>query len=377
MKKIFKTIISALFTSTFGLIFANDFSLWLSPECSLSGGSFTQSVKDNRDKIISSKDFDENLISHLGLNGGFSWRFISIQSELDWAIPKNCGNLEYQRFSGGNLNILNEERNYDAKASAENISLDTKLQFEIPIIREWLSLQPFLGFRYSYARYEGSFTSGYKGVSDKYDIRLSAYGDKYAWEQNTAPISEGKDIWLIRELYDFKFGTVIHGVLFGRGFVDFEAELSPVTLINNKEYNGIDTYYLDLMKGFFKNWTLGAGTGLYLGSKKEFEIGIKVKYNILNAINGQSYHSMNENSGFEEEKEGSYTYTDAVSGTTYTENYYGAYGWTESKKWQLTIYGKYIFTFGPTHTPKSRPAREKKEKAPKVRKGKVQVKVYE
>ena len=50
--------------------------------------------------------------------------------------------------------------------------------------------------------------------------------------------------------------------------------------------------------------------------------------------------------------------------------------WPEAKNWQVGIYGKYRFTFGPTHTPRARAAREKKEKAPKVRDGKVNVKVY-
>ena len=35
-----------------------------------------------------------------------------------------------------------------------------------------------------------------------------------------------------------------------------------------------------------------------------------------------------------------------------------------------------VWAFGPTHTPRARAAREKKEKAPKVRDGKVNVKVY-
>ena len=64
------------------------------------------------------------------------------------------------------------------------------------------------------------------------------------------------------------------------------------------------------------------------------------------------------------------------SGRTNSETFYGSYGWTEAKNWQVGIYGKYRFTFGPTHTPRARAAREKKEKAPKVRDGKVNVKVY-
>lgn len=376
MKKLIKIVVLSMLASSFGVAFANDFSVWVAPEYTLKNGSFSQTVKDNRDKVISSKDFDEAFISHIGIDGGFAWRFLSIQSELDWGIPKGCGNIHYERFSGVNMDILTEQREYDAKFSAENISVDTKVQGDIPVIRGWLNIQPYLGFKYSFAKYEGNFLNGRKGYSDKYDMRLSAYGDKYAWEQNTTEINDGRDIWLKREVYDIKLGTIVHGVLFDRAFVDLEASVSPFTFINSKEYNGIQAYYLDRMNGFFKNWTIGAGTGVYLGKQKEFEIGLKFKYNILNSISGKSYKSSSENSGFEREKEGVYTHTDATTGNSYTETLYGAYGWTESKSWQLSIYGKYTFTFGPTHTPRARVAREKKEKAPKVRDGKVNVKVY-
>ena len=358
-----------------GALFANDFNVWVSPEYNLSNGDFSQTTKDNRDRIITSQEFEDKFISKIGLGAGFGWRFISLEGKFGWSIPKSVGNIIQDDYNTDNQDIIKAHKEFSNSLDAENCDIDTKLRFDIPVIRNWLNIQPYMGFKYNYSKYSGAFSSGHKGLNDTYDYRASKYSDKYAWNMFTTDITDGKDIWLKRELFDLSLGTTVHGTLFDRFFVDADFAVSPVTWLNNKEYNG-SRYYLDMMKGFFRRWSFGAAGGVYLGKQKEFEIGLNFRYNILNSISGQSYTSGSENSGFEKVKEGTFTSTNASSGRTSSETFYGSYGWTEAKNWQIGIFGKYRFTFGPTHTPRARAAREKKEKAPKVRDGKVNVKVY-
>ncbi len=112
----------------------------------------------------------------------------------------------------------------------------------------------------------------------------------------------------------------------------------------------------------------------------------------MNALKGDTYYSTDENSDYKKFPDGTVTYTESLEETvideenatkdlagniipdengiiptkniwkeySYTKNYSGIYAQTASQTWQLTIYGKYTFRFGPTHTPKAKPAREKK-----------------
>lgn len=376
----FKGLICAAVMFTTGAagsasLFANDFNVWISPEYSLSNGDFTQTTKDNCDRIITSQEFDDKFISKIGLGAGFGWRFISLEGKFGWSIPKSVGNIIQDDYNTDNQSIIKAHKEFSNSLEAENCDVDTKLRFDIPVIRNWLNIKPYLGFRYSYSKYSGGFTSGRKGLNDNYDYRASKYSDKYAYDMFTVDITDGKNIWFKRELYDLSLGTTVHGTLFDRFFVEADFAVSPVTWLNNKEYNGTN-YYLDIMKGFFRRWSFGAAGGVYLGKQKEFEIGLNFRYNILNSINGQSYYSASENSGYEKVKEGIVSSTDAATGTSSLQTFYGSYGWTEAKNWQIGIYGKYNFTFGPTHMPRARVEHEKKEKAPKIRNGKVKVKVY-
>ena len=195
--------------------------------------------------------------------------------------------------------------------------------------------------------------------------------------------TKSKDIWMKRELYDLKLGAMLHSDLFDRFFVDVDFATYPYSWSNIKRYSGSD-YTLDVLKGLFRRWSVGAGAGVYLGKNKNFEIGMNFKFLWMNALKGDVYHSLSENSGYEKYKDETVTRTESslnektgkYETTSYSEQKYGLESSVTQNVWQLSIYGKYTFTFGPTHTPRVREPKAKKEKAPKVRNGKVDVRQY-
>ena len=396
MKKILVCAVSVFFSFT-GL-FANDFNVWVAPEYKLYNSSFNHDSYNKKDILRVANSLDEEMLSYIGAEAGFGWRFISLQGNFDWGIPKSCGNIGVKKYNEEN-HFCEDLRNYNCSLDAQNFNLDTKLQFDIPVVPKWFNIRPYAGFSYYLKKYTGSFTDGRQDLSKNKSAAYLPY-DPYC------KISSAPDVWFKREMYDFKAGAVLHGEIFERAFIDFDFALSPFTMLNTKEYDG-SMYYLDMMKDFFRQWSLGAGAGVYLGKKKQFEVGLKFNYFILNKMQGDTYYSNEENSGFKKFPDGTVKHTEKVmvyepvldsdgkrikddsdpSGTgyktteawneySYDKNYSGIYAETSYNAWQLTIYGKYTFSFGPTHTPKAKPAREKKARAPKVRKGKVEVKQY-
>ena len=400
MKKIFKTFLCLSLLKFSPALLANDFSIWIAPEYKLYNSSFNHDSCNKEDALRVENHIDEELISYIGAEAGLSWRFISLQGNFDWGIPKSCGSLETKNYNVNN-GYLEDVRNYDASFDAANFNIDSKLQFDIPVIKNRVNVRPYAGFSYFLKKYNGDFQNGSQDFSKNAGAASSPYS-AYS-ELKSAP-----DIWFKREMYDIKVGSMVHGDFFDRAFVDLDFALSPFTWLNTKEFDG-STYYLDMMKGFFRQWSLGAGGGVYLGSKKQFEVGVKFKYYILNELTGDTYYSKDENSGFEKFPDGTITHTETVEreefkydelgnykkdengayitertwvSYSYDENYSGVYAKTSANAWQLTIYGKYTLSFGPTHTPKAKasPEKAKKQKKPKttrVKKGKVNVRVYE
>lgn len=361
-KKLLGICLVFLFSMGFSC-FANDFKVWIAPRYTLKNGGFKQDVMleaSGGDKIQTSQTFDEDFLSYIGLGAGFGWRFILLDCNFNWGIPKSMGTMTMNRYNYGNQDIIYEHDDFETSLDPQNFDFNSRLCFDIPIIQDWLNVRPFFAFSYTFAKESASFESGRRGYSENYDYRQEKHSDKYLWDMNTFAIENGKDVWFKRELYNFNLGAEIEGTFFNHFFLNVQAQIAPVTFLNSIYYNGTGTYYLDMYKSVFSfwYWSVGIGGGARFGKNNSFEAGINWLYNAMASRDGDSYQSTEEKSNYSK-------YTD------------GTYARTEYSSWQLTIYGKYTFTFGPTHTQKSRPAREKKEKTPKVRNGKVKVKTYD
>ena len=342
-------------------LFANDFSVWAGPKYTLKNGHFNQTVLSDaggKDKILTEHSFDENLLSYIGLETGFAWRFISLQADFDWGIPKAMGNMTEDKHHYDYQNVINSHKEFDTSLEAENFALDTALKFDIPVIQNWLNVKPFLAFSYSISKESASFTGGrmYAGDS-RNDYRPGSYSDKSGWEMSTQPIASAGNVWYKREMYNLRLGAEVEGTFFNHLFVNINGQAAPLTFLNSVYSNGTGAYYLDQFKTFFAWWSFGGGIGGRFGKDNCFEVGVKGQFSFMPSIRGTSFYSSEEKSGYKEYHDGTFAKTDFSN-------------------WQVGIYGKYTFTFGPTHTPRARPAREKKEKAPKIRDGKVNVKVY-
>lgn len=360
-RKISVLFVSAFLFSANFLLSANDFNIWIAPQYSLKNGRFNQTVMNKtggNDKIITEQTFDEKYLSFIGLESGFAWRFISLQAAFNWGIPKKMGNMTEDHHNVASQNIINRHKEFETEYDSENFAVDANLVFDIPVIQGWLDVKPYAGFSYSFSKENAIFQSGRQSAgSEYYDYRLEKHPDKYSWEMNTAAIENGQNVWFKRELINWKIGAAVEGTFFDHFYVNVMGEVAPFSFLNSIYYNGTGAYYLDKFKSNFKWWSVGAGLGGRFGKNNCFELGLNWKMSVLPELEGTSYQSKNEKSDYKE-------YTD------------GTFAKTDFSNWQIGIYGKYNFTFGPTHMPRARVEHEKKEKAPKIRNGKVKVKVY-
>lgn len=384
-----------IFTAVSGTnLFANDFNVWIAPEYKLSNSSFKHDSKNKNDLLRVANSVDEEMISYIGVEAGFGWRCVSLQGTFDWGIPKDCGSISVNKY-GEQSGKSEDSRYYTSSFDAQNFNIDSKLLFDIPVVRNWVSVRPYAGFSYGFKKINGKFSSGNQDFSGNSSATTMPYDTKTA-------ITSAPDVWFKREMYDLRVGTGVRGSFFERAFVDLDFALSPFTRLTTKEYDG-SLYYLDMMDGFFRNWNFGAGAGVYLGRQKNFEVGLRFNMNILNKMKSDTYYSTSENSGYQKFPDGSVTHRESVEvlepeldvngvpkknedGTVktttrwdvheYTQNFSGVFAESTATSWSLTLYGKYNFTFGPTHTPRARAVREKRAKKPRVRHGKVEARQY-
>ena len=156
-----------------------------------------------------------------------------------------------------------------------------------------------------------------------------------------------------RKLVDTSFDPNFH-------LADFNA--SPFFSINTVDHHyANETAAPSVTESYTPNRFHSNFAKMSFGGCLEYRIwqglsaGTSFYYTMIKSLTGEEYTS--------------------TTGSNYTDHS-GFYAETSQSYWKASLYAKYTFRFGPTHTPKVRPAREKKSKAPKVRKGKVDVIQY-
>jgi hypothetical protein len=356
MKKIKKWMIAGLLSAlSLSALNANDFFVSVAPLYSLENGHVNEYVYNKNDKTVSEFLWDRNALSYLGFNVQGGWRFINLDASCVWGIPKECGGMENSTWmSSYNPTLKNRYFEYENKLE-DYFDLDTRVKFDIPVIQGWFNIVPYAGFGLTrYTMYADNSWGG-QGVTENY-----AWNDQ---NNQARSYSKGKlhnEVRFTREIYDLFCGADLKGTLFDRVYVTLGANVSPFIWVNALQHNYVQNgrYYLDMIHGFFKSWNFEGSVEAKIW--QGLSAGAGFSYSILNLMTGDAYSSNYSDSGFEKNTDGSYC-------------------GTESSSWKITLFARYRFDFGPTHTPRvhePKEPRERKEKTPKVRNGKVDVRQY-
>ena len=353
--------ISLVGASLFAHISEKQFHVSIAPLYSLENGKIKEIVSyDSSGNKLSELEWDNSLNSNIGLAVDGGWRFINLQSELLFGIPKTSGSVESSTWGNSNFpGILTRQYKADNKLDS-NFKVNTRLLFDIPIV-SFFNLQPYAGFGYYLTKYSASDAKGRAAKKlSLVDSSFSLANIEKDYTNNVKEISaSGKVIDYTREIYDVYCGLAASFYLFDRMTLTADINVSPFIKINAKSHHyltdyQVNMYYLDIMKDFFQKWQFGGAADFKI--YKGLSAGLLFNLNLLSEIKGEDYKS-DSDSNFVKD----YAYISSSS----------------SYSWEASIYARYRLDFGPVYSPKSRPAREKKEKSPKIRKGKVKVKVYD
>ena len=353
MKKIKKWIIAGILSAlSLSAVNANDFFVSVAPLYSFENGNVNEYIYRSNDSKISEFLWDRKALSYLGFNVQGGWRFINLDASCVWGIPKASGGMENSSWDCSyNPFIKNKYFEYENKLE-DYFDLDTRVKFDIPVIRGWFNVRPYVGFGLTrYTMYADNSWGG-QGVSENY-----AWNDKNNQSRSYSKGQLHNDIRFTREIYDIFCGLDLRGTFFDRVTLDLGANVSPFIWINALQHNYLQNgrYYLDMMHGFFRSWNFEGTVEAKIW--QGLSAGVVVNYSLLNLVTGDAYSSDKSDSGFEKNTDGTYCGCEASS-------------------WKVTLFARYRFDFGPKYTPKVREPREKKARAPKVRKGKVEVRQY-
>ena len=345
----------------FARTYEKQFHASIAPIYSIENGKIKETVSyDPTGTKFSELEWDNTFNSNLGFSVDGGWRFINLQASCLWGIPKDSGSMEGN--SWGNTSFPGiKTRQYTADNKLDSsFKLNTRLMFDIPLV-SFFNLQPYAGFGYSITKYTASGSKGRaarKPALVDGSFSLANKTDDYT--NNVKDISGAGDVIdYTREIYDVFCGVAASFYLFDRVTLTADVNVSPFVRINAKDHHYLtdyqpDMYYLDIMQGAFQKWQFGAAADVKIFGG--LSAGLLCNFELLNEISGEDYKSALSDSNY-------------VKDRAYTSS-------TSSYNWEVGLYARYRFDFGPTHTPRVREPKAKKEKAPKVRNGKIDVRQY-
>lgn len=333
-----KTKIALMMLMLGNLCFAKDFFVGIAPSYKLENGTIYETR--NRESTNSKYyeiEWQDKLNSKLGFDIFGGWKIIQLDFGMDFAIPKESGESYYSFWNKKADPSYRTDYTKSKNTLASSFDIDTGLKFNIPVeINEnvKINVNPYGRFYYELTKYEASDTE-----STSY-----AAGGKSSVVSTT--VTPGTTMTYNREIFDVTAGLEAGVTLFERFTINADVGVSPFTKVNSKNsYRAT----LDSMQGFFQKWTFGANFEAEIWNG--FSAGLMGKYILLNKISGDTYDEVN----------GKYVRTEAYSSET------------NADRWQIGIFGKYTFRFGPTYVSE---ARESKAGEFKVRNGKVKVRQY-
>lgn len=318
------------------------FFLSLEPLFALENGNITEtayrSATDSKYSEIEWKK-DMNLRLGAGLEAG--WRFVSLDSTFLFGLPKASKSMTESIWSNASApNTIIDKFDCDNNLISD-FEIKSRLKFEIKPVRI-LRIYPYVGFSYRLTNFEASDALGRTGHKKNvpYD---SPETEEYK--------KNGVQVNYKRETYDLFVGLSAGVYLFDRLSLLADFNASPFIKVNSVDHHcSSGVYYLDVMNSAFKKFEVGATAEYRIW--QGLSAGVNFKYNLLNEITGDEYKSATDSN---------YSYNTGYSAGTSESN------------WQLEIFAKYRFDFGPVYVPKIREAKARK---PRVRHGKVEVIQY-
>ena len=362
----FKVLLAGfVFFSCGNFLFANEVadknsSIWrgfyvsAAPVFELKNGYFSEtSYRTSSDTKYTEILWNEEMNCRAGAKLEAGWWLIGLEADALVAIPKTCGKMSENWWTAAfdpNFHLADFE--CDTK-TVSDFEIDSRLKFDISLFK-YVRLRPYAGFSYSLLNMAASDASGKAGSSS---TKTSVDSDG-AQSYKVA----GDRVDYKRETLDFYIGLQAGAVLFDRLTLLGDFNASPVFSINTVDHHYPDTtatpsvsesYTLNRFHSNFAKMSFGGCLEYRIW--QGLSAGTSFYYTMIKSLTGEEYTS--------------------TTGSNYTDHS-GFYAETSQSYWKASLYAKYTFRFGPTHTPKVRPAREKKSKAPKVRKGKIEVRQY-
>lgn len=301
LKRVFTGIISFLLFS-FCFALPNNFRLSVEPVYSLKNGTLFEYVYahdeiSNSDVKMSELDWPLTNISCSGGSIGAGWKFIQLDAEFTGAVSKRTGTMEDFDW----LDCYESNNKYYYKNSAlctnksisettlnSNNNFNIKLSFDINPV--WsLHVIPSVGYEYNY--YSFSARNGYGWYGDKTSPKV-AYTDPNALY---FPKGELYGIDYEREKSNVYTGAEVKYILNDKFQFSICGNLSIYTNVQSIDFHHHNAegtygdYYLDIMEGYFKQFSIGAAfeANIWKGLSAAIDFG----YTNLSQLTGITYKS--------------------------------------------------------------------------------------
>lgn len=324
------------------------------PLFELKNGDFSETTCRTATKTKYTEIFwKEELNCRVGAKIEAGWWFIGLETNALFGIPKSCGKMSENWWTAAfdpNFHLADFE--CDTKLISD-FEIDSRLKFDIPFFKV-VRFRPYAGFSYNILNLKASDASGKSGRTSS---KTSADSD----EALPYKVSDER-VDYKRETLDFYLGLQAGVVLFDRLTILGDFNASPVFYLNSIDHHNADitaspsvteSYTLNRFHTNFPKMSFGGCLEYRIW--KELSAGASFYYTIIKSVTGEEYTSS--------------------SGSNY-KDHNGFNAESSQSYWKASVYAKYRFKIGNAITPRARPEHEKKEKAPKIRNGKVKVKVY-
>lgn len=330
------------------------FYLTAAPWTELKNGKISESTyRDESDTKFTEILWNEDMNFRTGARLGFGWWFAGLESDILFGIPKKSGKMSENWWTAADDPDFHLA-DFDCDVNLiSDFEIDSRLKFDITPVK-YIKIRPYAGFSYSLLDLKASDAEGKSGQISSRTPADSQQAQVYR--------VKGDRVDYKRETYDIYIGLEAGTLLFDRLSIFGDFRASPFLFINSVDHHyegsGADlavseSYLLNRFHSTFPKMTFGGSMEYRIW--KELSAGASFYYTYIKELKGEEYYS--------------------ASGSSYT-SHKGYSARTSQSYWKAALYVKYRFKIGNSFTPKSNSGEGKKSGRPKVKNGKVQVRVY-